>query len=83
MYDQVLVAVLTTDAALLVARAVIVPAIVTPAPAVGVQAPAPRLRIFMRVPTTYATLAFAGIVRVVAPALVMLTVFPASVSTVV
>jgi hypothetical protein len=51
-YDQVLVAVLISDAAPLVARAVIVPAIVTPAPAVGVQAPTPRLRMFMRVPTT-------------------------------
>ena len=51
-YDQVFVAVLIRDEAPLVARAVIVPAIVTPAPAVGVQAPAPRLRIFIRVPTT-------------------------------
>jgi hypothetical protein len=51
-YDQVLVAVFITDADPLVAKALIVPEIVTPAPAVGVHAPTPRLRIFMRVPTT-------------------------------
>jgi ribosomal protein L1 len=82
-YDQVLVAVLMTEADALVARALIVPEIVTPAPAVGVHAPAPRLRMFMRVPTTYATDELAGMVSVVAPAFVMLTVFPASVRTVV
>jgi hypothetical protein len=49
-YDQVLVAVLITAAELLVARAVIVPLIVTPAPAVGVHAPAPRFRMLILVP---------------------------------
>jgi hypothetical protein len=50
IYDQVFVAVFITDAALLVARAVIVPEIVTPPVAVTVQAPAPRFRMLIRVP---------------------------------
>jgi hypothetical protein len=82
-YDQVLVAVFITAAELLVARAVIVPLMVTPAPAVGVQAPAPRLRMFMRVPITYATDALAGIVTVLALALLIVITLPASVKTVV
>jgi hypothetical protein len=81
-YDQVLVAVLITAALLLVARAVIVPLIVTPAPAVGVHAPAPRLRMLIRVPTTYATDELAGIVTVVALTFDIVITLPASVMTV-
>jgi hypothetical protein len=80
-YDQVLVAVFTTDADPFCANAVIVPEIVTPAPAVGVQAPAPRLSMFMRVPVGNATDAFAGIVTVFALTLDIVIVFPASVKT--
>jgi hypothetical protein len=80
-YDQVLVAVLITEADELVVRAVMVPEMVTPAPAVGVQAPAPRLRIFIRVPIGNATEALAGIVTVFADALDIVIVLPASVRT--
>jgi hypothetical protein len=79
----VFVAVLITAAELLVARAVIVPLIVTPAAAVGVQAPAPRFRMFIRVPMTYATDELAGIVTVLALAFDIVIVLPASVRTVV
>jgi hypothetical protein len=77
----VFVAVFITEAAPFIANAATVPAMVTPAPAVTVQAPAPKLSTFMRVPVGYATLAFAGIVKVLALALVIVMVFPASVST--
>ena len=82
-YDQVLVAVFITDALLLVARAVIVPLIVTPAAAVGVHAPAPRLRMLIRVPITYATDELAGIVTVLTLAFDIVITLPASVRTVV
>jgi hypothetical protein len=49
-YDHVLVPVLIIDAKSLVARALIVPEIVTPPVAVTVQAPAPRFRMLIRVP---------------------------------
>ena len=80
-YDQVLVPVFTSDAYSFMASAVIVPAIVTPPAAVGVQAPEPRLIMFTRVPIGKATLELVGMVMVLAVLTACVMFLPASVRT--
>ena len=81
MYDQVLVAVFIKRVNWLMARALIVPAIVTPAPAVGVQRPEPKFNRVTCVPIGKATLALAGIVMVVLVLSAIVMTLPASVRT--